>query len=254
MSDLTSAERARPSTVTISSYLLYLVALLQVIGALVAFAIVGTYRKVFNEAFAGTEAEGAGNTIATVSLVIPVVLGVLLAAGLTVLAVFNNRGRNGSRITTWIVGGILFCCSGFGLLGSALGSTFDFGSGSTDPNVPDQAEIQRRLNDELPGWYGPVTITMAVLTVLALLGALILLALPASNAFFRKQPAGWEPPVPGSAYPGYPSTGTPPYPTSPYQPGEPPLPPPPGSTPPGGPPPPPGAPPSTPPPPPPVDR
>jgi hypothetical protein len=244
VSDLTSAERARPSTVTISSYLLYLVALLQIIGALTAFAVVGTYRRVFNDAFAGTEAEGAGNTIATISLVIPVVLGVLLAAGLTILAVFNIRGRNGSRITTWIVGGILFCCSGFGLLGSALGGAMDFGSGSSDPNVPDQAEIQRRLNDELPGWFTPVTITMSVLTVLALLGALILLALPASNAFFRKQPAGWEPPVPGSAYPGYPSSGTPPYPSSPYQPGEPPLPPPPGSTPPGGPP-------STPPPPPP---
>lgn len=252
MSDLTSAERARPSTVTISSYLLYFVALLQLIGALTAFAVVGTYRRVFNDAFAGTEAEGAGNTIATISLVIPVVFGVLLAAGLTILAVFNNRGRNGSRITTWIVGGILFCCSGFGLLGNALGGAMDFGSGSSDPNVPDQQEIQRRLNDELPGWFNPVTITLAVLTVLALLGALILLALPASNAFFRKQPAGWEPPVPGSEYPGYPSSGTPPYPgSSPYQPGEPPLPPPPGSTPPP-PPPPGGAPP--PPPPPPADR
>jgi hypothetical protein len=251
VSDLTSADRVRPSTVTISSYLLYFVALLQLIGALTTFAIVGTYQRVFNEAFEGTEAEGAGSTIAVISLVVPVVLGVLLAVGLIVLATFNNRGRNGSRITTWVIGGILLCCSGFGVLGSAFSSSMNFGSGTSDPNVPDSAEIQRRLEDELPGWFNPVSITLSVLTVLALLGAIILLALPASNAFFRKQPAGWEPPVPGSAYPGYPQEpGYPPS-STPYQPGEPPLPPPPGSGPGSGPP---SGPPPGPPGPPPADR
>lgn len=230
MSDLTPGDRVRPSTVTISSYLLYLVAALQLLGALLTFTVINDYRRVFDEAFQGTEAEGAGGTIATISLVVPTVISVLLAVLLVVLATFNNRGRNGSRITTWVVAGILLCCSGFGVIGQAAGG-MDFGTGSSDPNVPSQQEIQDRLNEVMPGWFSPVTTILAVVTVLALLGVIILLALPASNAFFRKQPAGgWEPPVPGSSYPSVPGYPT----TSPYQPGEPPLPPPPGGQPPGG--------------------
>jgi hypothetical protein len=232
VSDLTPVDRVRPSTVTISSYLLYFVAILQLISMITVFAVLNDYRRVYEEAFEGTEAEGMGGTIGAISLVAIGVIGVLVAAVLVILATFNNRGRNGSRITTWILGGIWFCCSGFGLLSNALGSSMNFGS-SSDPNVPDQEEITRRLEEVLPGWFTPVSIIIGVLTVLALLAALVLLALPASNAFFRKQPAGWEPPVPGSAYPQVPG-----YPTSPYQPGEPPLPPPPpGGNPPAGPPP-----------------
>jgi hypothetical protein len=244
VSDQMSADRVRPSAVTISSYLLYLAALLQVIYAICQFAVLGTVQRVFEDAFAGTEAESVAGFSAIIAGVLPAVFFVLLAAALAILAVYNNRGRNGSRITTWVLGGLLLCCSGVSLAGSAIGSSFNFGSGSSDPDVPDQAEIQRRLNDELPGWFNPVSLTISVVTLLALLGALILLALPASNAFFRKRPAGWEPPVPGAAYPGYPSypqsggePGYPPTTGSPYQPGEPPLPPPPGATPPGQPPP-----------------
>ena len=240
------AAPSRPTVVTVSSYLLYFSTAASIISAVLSLTTVGAIREVYADLYDNTANSGMESIIVAAS-VVGVVINILFAAGLAILAIYNNRGKQGARITTWVVGGIFLCCNGFGLLGNALGSTFDFGSGSTDPNVPDQAEIQRRLNEELPGWYSPVTITMAVLTVLALLGALILLALPASNAFFRKQPAGWEPSVPGSAYPGYPSSGTPPYPTSPYQPGEPPLPPPPGSTPPSSP----DGPPSAPPP---VDR
>jgi hypothetical protein len=111
----------------------------------------------------------------------------------------------------------------------------DFGAGN-NANGPDPAEVQRRLEAGLPGWYNPITTTLSVISLLALLGALILLALPASNPFFRKRTAAEEPPMPGGAYgqPSYPSY--PDYPT--YPPGEPPLPPPPGTPPPPGPPPP----------------
>lgn len=79
------------------------------------------------------------------------------------------------------------------------------GSGGA-ANAPDQAEIQRMLEDRLPSWYTPVSTTISVLAMIALLVALILLALPPSNEFFRKSQTAWEPPVPGSTYPGYPPT------------------------------------------------
>ena len=44
-----------------------------------------------------------------------------------------------------------------------------------------------------------------MLSLLALLAALILLALPKANEFFRKPTAGWEPPVPGASYPAVPA-------------------------------------------------
>jgi len=72
----------------------------------------------------------------------------------------------------------------------------------------------------MPGWYGLVTTTLSVIPILLVLGTLILLALPASNQWFKPKAATWEPPTPG--YPVMPGSS---YPTAPYPQGEPPLPP-----------------------------
>ena len=55
---------------------------------------------------------------------------------------------------------------------------------------------ERIINEHVPGWYEPVTIATIVVGLLALIAALILLALPASNEFFRRRPEP-EPPTPG---------------------------------------------------------
>jgi hypothetical protein len=92
--------------------------------------------------------------------------------------------------------------------------------GGGGANMPDPQELQRRLGEELPSWYTPLVTTAAILTVLALLGAIILLALPPSNEFFRRPQPTWEPPVPG--YPAYPpAPGTAPQPPAPGTPGGP---------------------------------
>lgn len=217
MSDPTNpvapAAKARPSSVTISSYLLFLVAAIQVIGFIVALSVLGTIRTVYEEAFAGTNMAGSAGTVGTVSIIGAAVVGLLIAVGLVVLGTLNNRGKNASRIVTWVLGGLFLCCSGAGLAISGAGSTMNMGS-TGGANVPDQAAIQRMLEARLPGWYTPVTITLSVISLIALLVALILLALPASNEFFRKRPAAWEPPMPGSTYPGYPQSGSPGYPPS----------------------------------------
>ena len=222
-------QKVRPASVTISSYLLYLVAALQVVGLVLAISMLGPTMEVYEEGFAGTPMAEQAGLFATVGLVVGVGFGVLLAVGLVVLAVLNNRGKNAARIVTWVVGGLFLCCLGGGLTISATGNALDFGSGGA--NGPDQAEIERLLEDRLPSWYMPADLTLDVLAFLALLAALILLALPASNEFFRRPQTVWEPPVPGSTYPAYPGSGYPGYP--PAGPGYPPAGP-------SGPPPPPG--------------
>lgn len=193
------AARARPSSVTISSYLLFLVALLFAISAIVGLSTLGTISDVYRDAYEGTQAEGAEGFITIVGAV-GSVLQLLFAAAFVVLALLNNRGRNGSRIATWILAGLGFCCTGLNLLGSAFSGM----NAGTTGDMPDAAEVQRRVSEALPGWVEPVSMLINVIALLALLAAAILLALPKSNEFFRKPQPSWEPPVPGSAYPGYP--------------------------------------------------
>ncbi|MFF5172494.1 hypothetical protein ACFY3U_07660 [Micromonospora sp. NPDC000089] len=202
--------RIRPAVVTTSSYLLILYALLQVISLIVSLSTIGTVRRVLNDAYSGSSASGAQN-IADVAVAFTVgagILTLLLAVGLIVLALINNRGKNGSRITTWVLGGILLCCNGGGLISNATGG-FTGGTGSTSGDMPSGEEVQRRLSDALPGWFTPVTTLLGLLSLLVLLTALILLALPKANEFFRKPQPAWEPPVPGAAYPGQSQPGYP---------------------------------------------
>ncbi|WP_243422291.1 hypothetical protein [Micromonospora globispora] len=217
--------RARPAVVTISSWLLILYAAIQVVSLILTLSVIGTIRDVMRDAFQGTSAEQTGN-IAVVAAVGGAAFAVLLAAAMVVLALFNNRGKNGSRIATWIVGGILICCSGIGLVNNAAGGFIR--GGPQTGNMPSAQEIQRRLEDALP-WYRPVTTLLGVLALLALLVALILLALPKSNEFFRKPQPAWGGPGAGyPPYPGYPHAGQPQAPGYPSYPGAPGHPQPPG--------------------------
>jgi hypothetical protein len=211
--------RTRPSTVTISSYLLYLVAGVQLVTAVLLLTVLGTMTDVYREAYAGTSEEGL-ETIVLGGNIVTVVITVLISVGLVLLALFNNRGRNGSRITTWVIGGLSLCCGGLGVAGSALTSSMNLESGGG--TGPSATEVERRLSDALPSWYNPISITLSVIALVAMLVALILLALPASNAFFRKPAGHFDPSIPYPAYPGQPGQPYPgqPYPGQPY-PGQP---------------------------------
>jgi hypothetical protein len=213
--------------VTVASYLLYLVAVLEVLSAILVFTTLGTTTDAIKDAYADTSlnADEAGSVIGVV-YGIGAGISLLLAAGFAVLGIFNGRGKNPSRIVTWVVGGIALCCVGAGLGGNALAGSLEDRSTA---GAPTQTEIQNRLNDALPSWYQPASTTITVIVLIAILTTIILLALPASNAYFRKQPAaqGWDPAVPYPTYPpagqpGYPPAGQPGYPAQPYgQPGQP---------------------------------
>ena len=219
----TPAPPARPTVVTVSSYLLYLSAAASIISALLSLATIGTMRRVYGDAYADTAGAGTESIIVAVS-VVAVVINILFAAGLAILAIYNNRGRQPARITTWVLGGFFLCCNGFGLLGNAATSGMNLDAGNT--SGPSASEVESRLSDEMPAWFTPITTLLTVVIVLALLAAVILLALPAANAYFRKPQVAWDPlnPYPGypgqpQVYPGYPSQS--PYPTYPGQPAQP---------------------------------
>ncbi|MEU8083517.1 hypothetical protein AB0B57_07865 [Micromonospora sp. NPDC049101] len=212
--------RQRPSVVSISSYLLYLFVALQVITLIISLTTFGKTRDALRAAYEGSSTDG--DQVADVFVAIGLgggILMLLLAVALAVLAMFNNQGRNGARITTWIVGGIMVCCVGGGLL-SNVGGGFNTGGGTGDGPSPD--EIQRRLEEALPSWVTPVSLLIYVLSLITLVTALVLLALPKANPFFRKATTAWEPPAPGASYPGNPQVpGQPGYPQSSGEPGYP---------------------------------
>jgi hypothetical protein len=208
MNPAAPATRRRPGSVTASSYLLILVAVIQVINMVIALSVAGKMREAYKAAYAGTNMADQAETVASITAIATAVIGVLVAAGLVVLALLNNRGKNPSRIVTWVLGGLFLCCSGVGLAFSAAGNAFGMNN-ANNGNAPSPAEVQRALDANLPGWYQPVTTTLAAVSLLSLLAALILLALPSSNAFFRRPQPTWEPPAPGSTYPGYPPPGAP---------------------------------------------
>lgn len=179
--------RARPATVSTANLLLLIVAALYVIGFLINISVIGTMTEVFREQFAGTAAEGS-ESVASAFIIGASMINLLFAAGFIVLALLNNRGKNPARIVTWVVGAIALCCNGLGLIGQSAGSM-----GSTGGDVDAEA-LERALADALPSWFDAANLIVIVLTIIALLVSLILLALPASNEFFRRPDPMVEPP------------------------------------------------------------
>ena len=227
------AARSRPTVVTVAVYLLYAVAAIQVINAVLTFSIAGRITEAVRNAYAGTEADGF-ESIVTVAFGGGAIINLLLGAGFAVLGWLDGRGKNPARIVTWVIGGIALCCFGVGLGGTAFVSSFD--TADTTTGAPSDAELQRQLDAAQPSWFEPTTTTLSVLSLLAILGTVILLALPAANDFFRKPVAGgWDPtappypgvpgyPAPQGGYPGqpgYPGAGGYPAPPGPSYPGQP---------------------------------
>ncbi|MDG4822304.1 hypothetical protein O7635_10620 [Asanoa sp. WMMD1127] len=210
-------DRARPpGTVRISSYLLYAVAVIEVISLIVTLSTLSTLRQALNDAYVGTELEGSADTAAVAVAIGGAVIALGIGIGLVVLGFLNLRGKNASRIVTWVLGGLFVLCCGLGSLAGLAGGAMNLDSSG---DVPD---VQGKVEAAMPGWYNPVNTVLGVVPILLVLTALILLALPASNEWFKPRAANWEPPSPG--YPVMPGSS---YPTPPYpqQGGEPPLPP-----------------------------
>jgi hypothetical protein len=207
-----SGPRARPSTVNLAVYLLYAAAGIELINIILSLAYAGALADGQKKAVAGTSQENAGLSSA-VTGTITVVIGVIIIVLLSLLAVYVGKGKQIARILTWVLGGIAACCTigafGFAAIGGEAAWTE---ARKTDPDLPTWDRYNELVYSEVPGWYQPVTTVLGILLVVAILGAIVLLALPPSHPYFRKVEQQWEPPVPGTGdpgYPGYPPAGGP---------------------------------------------
>lgn len=190
----------RPAVVTTAGFLLYLLAALQVIGLLVSIPTYQAMGDVFPEVYKGTPMEDSAGAIMGVAIGFGALIVVIFAAGFITLGILDLKGKQPARIITWVMAGLLLCCAGAGAATGGSGMSF---SGQSTSNGVDPEELQRQLEAATPGWVQPVSISLSALQALIALAVVILLALPAANAYFRKPApnAGWAPP-----YPTYPTT------------------------------------------------
>ena len=65
-----------------------------------------------------------------------------------------------------------------------------------------------QINAVKPSWLTPLTTTLSVIILLALIAAIILLAMPQSNAYFRKEQPAFAPAFPNLPYPPAPGGGS----------------------------------------------
>jgi hypothetical protein len=168
---MAAAPPPRPAIVSAANLLLLVAAAGigtdSVIGLVHAEAVTAA----FTRAYAGVE--GVRFTVLSIQYAGVVLL--VVAAGLTVLAVFNHRGSGTARINTWILGAIVLC----------WGGSSRFSERRAPRRVPDPAELERLLAEAVPGWVEPVTRVTISISMLALLAAMVLLALPPAHRFFR---------------------------------------------------------------------
>jgi hypothetical protein len=182
--------------VKVAVTLLYVVAAFQLINALVAVMNYGAYKKGYAKAYAGTSLAGTEGTGAAQAVGGTIAVGILLAIIFLVLAILVSRGSRVGRILTWVFGGLALCCVGAGFALSAAAQSFYDAARKQNSDLPPYQQLQNGIQSALPSWYGPVTTIAGIITVLAIIAAIILLALPASGAYFRKSVQQWEPPVP----------------------------------------------------------
>lgn len=182
-------ERRRPGVVTAAGYLLILVAVLLAVDVVISATTIGPTFDVMRRAYAGAGIPNSDSLVSFVkgATIFVIVIYLLLAVGLGVLALFDMRGKNAARIVTWVLGGIGVCCLGCTSASGATGGSFSGGFSQGQRGGPqiDAAELSRQLKAAVPAWVGPVRTTVAVVSLLALLAVILLLTLPASNAYFR---------------------------------------------------------------------
>ncbi len=199
----------RPAVVTAAGYMLYVVAALFAVNAIISLSTIGRVIDAA-ESVSSTANEPDLKSVVTGVIIGSAAINLVIVALFVVLGVFVLRGRNGMRITTWVIGGLGVLCT---LCGSASGGLSSSITSSND-NL-DTAESDK-LRDAVPGWAHVSSILLNVIILILLILVIIFLALRSSNAFFRApapmQVVGYPgyPAYPAYPAPGYPGTGYPP--------------------------------------------
>ncbi|MBB5870897.1 hypothetical protein F4553_004276 [Allocatelliglobosispora scoriae] len=187
---------SRPSTVTVASLSLWAMALLSlasVVLGVISFASIDAQKIADAYVAGGMERDVAETTAPLVLAVMYGTAGISAVIGVIylVLAIFVGKGKNWARITAWVFGGLAICCNALAAGSAATGSSLT----STNSGGVDAEVVQEKLSEYIPTWVDPTSIGLAVVALLLALAVVVLLALPASNAYFRRPEPEWVPPA-----------------------------------------------------------
>ncbi|WP_431892739.1 hypothetical protein [Micromonospora haikouensis] len=184
----------RPAAVGLAAAVLLLMAAGAVASAVAALLALGGTVGRFRSAAAGTSAGAAevddavlllrGATIA--SAVVTVLVGVVLVG----LAAGLLAGRPGARLATWVVcglGALFGCCAVAALVGQrAVPLRLSAGDRSA-------AELLGLVGDAYPEFWLAANAALSVGQALGYLVVAVLIAVPESGRFFRRDPASSQP-------------------------------------------------------------
>ncbi|WP_406078602.1 hypothetical protein [Micromonospora sp. NBC_00858] len=131
------------------------------------------------------ERVGAPSTFAALPMMFLIGVGLvvsLVALAILLLALVNLVGRNWTRIVTWIVGGVTLAVAGcwraLALIPAPSGEV---------PEVTEWDSVKAVAGQLIPAWVEPVATVTGFVASPSLLVALVLLALPPANAFYRRR-------------------------------------------------------------------
>jgi hypothetical protein len=214
-------EKRRPAVVTAAGYLLFLVAAILIINALLPLPSLSKVLDATREAYANSTnpTPDAVASITRIAAIVGAIISVLFGVGFAILGALDLRGSRAARITTWVFAALGVLCTGCGLGSSGLSGRISTG---TTANGVDVKAATEHINAARPSWLTPTVAALSVIALLSLILVIILLALPAANAYFRKEQPAFVPPdqgFPNPPYPPYPpgptaQGGTPPPPSA----------------------------------------
>lgn len=189
--------KQRPMSVTIAVWIMYLTALALVATAIAQFAVQEAVKDAVQQQLESDPAlADTGITTGDISNLVSVLfVGIAIvylvsAIFYVVLGILDNAGKRPARILTWILTGIALVCCGFGGLINQIGASTYTVNGEEYND-----ELTQALEDATPAWSTALEWVTLLLLILGSLAVIILLAVPASNEFFRKEPA--QQPYPG---------------------------------------------------------
>ncbi|MBX6749938.1 MAG: hypothetical protein IRY85_09780 [Micromonosporaceae bacterium] len=216
----TPPPKVRPAAVQTAVWLMWAVVALNVLNVALSFVPLTEVDRVLEELYA-EHPQLRNDTATVIGEIGSLSLTVIMAVAFAVLAIFVARGSQPARITTWVVGGIVALCQACGLASSlATPALLNSMPSGGDPNAELAVEQARRIAEATPVWYTVASTAILILSLVAILLVIILLAVPKANDYFRKEEEVWVPPTgPGGGYPPYPP------PAIPQNPGVPPTPP-----------------------------
>jgi len=154
----------RPKTVTAAAGLLVAEAVLLLVGAIVGLLTRDTVQRAVDDYLEAHDLAANSNPgVNAVSSTIGIIFGLVYAAGLVALALGVLRRSNVARIIAWVICGLALCCVSAGPIAQVA-----------------------LYSDYLPGGYLTYTVVVGLLQFIGFIAIIVLLALPASNVFFRK--------------------------------------------------------------------